>query len=227
MQTWLVHMRRPRRLWRDLGPVGMIAFQIFLAANVLAALIHPFFMTGLIYALIALPSSISKPGIDNVALIFTTSLLSGYGSTILLDVVGLKRRRLLRQIWVLALTPLHWLLLSLAAWRALFQLATAPQRWEKTEHGLAKTSRLASAQPASPWPDVPPPLTGRTAYAPLTARSASPASFPPLYGRSATPQDNFSYAVDTGRGVPRPVATRRYRPRTAAANTAMGASKLS
>jgi cellulose synthase/poly-beta-1,6-N-acetylglucosamine synthase-like glycosyltransferase len=227
MQTWLVHMRRPRRLWRDLGPAGMIAFQIFLAANVLAALIHPLFMTGLIYALIALPSSFSKPGIDNVALIFTTSLLSGYGSTILLDVVGLKRRRLLRQIWVLALTPLHWLLLSLAAWRALFQLATAPQRWEKTEHGLAKTSRLASAQPASPWPDVPPPLTGRTAYAPLTARSASPASFPPLYGRSATPQDNFSYAVDTGRGVPRPVATRRYRPRTAAANTAIGASKLS
>jgi hypothetical protein len=44
---------------------------------------------------------------------------------------------------VLLLMPLHWLLLSLAAWRALYQLIRDPYRWEKTEHGLAKTSRLA------------------------------------------------------------------------------------
>ena len=42
---------------------------------------------------------------------------------------------------MLVLTPLHWLLLSLAAWRALYQLAVAPYAWEKTEHGLAKSSR--------------------------------------------------------------------------------------
>jgi hypothetical protein len=45
----------------------------------------------------------------------------------------------------LLLTPLHWLLLSLAAWRALFQLIIAPYTWEKTEHGLAKSSRLAAS----------------------------------------------------------------------------------
>jgi hypothetical protein len=43
--------------------------------------------------------------------------------------------------WVLLLTPVHWLLLSLAAWRALHQLVVAPYAWEKTEHGLAKSSR--------------------------------------------------------------------------------------
>jgi hypothetical protein len=32
-------------------------------------------------------------------------------------------------------------LLSLAAWRAHIQLICDPQRWEKTEHGLARTSR--------------------------------------------------------------------------------------
>jgi hypothetical protein len=46
---------------------------------------------------------------------------------------------------VLLLMPLHWLLLSLAAWRALVQLVVAPYAWEKTEHGLAKSSRLAGA----------------------------------------------------------------------------------
>jgi len=37
--------------------------------------------------------------------------------------------------------------LSLAAWRALVQLIRDPYRWEKTEHGLAKSSRRT--QPAA------------------------------------------------------------------------------
>jgi hypothetical protein len=36
----------------------------------------------------------------------------------------------------------HKLLLSAAAWRALWQLIFAPHLWEKTEHGLARSSRL-------------------------------------------------------------------------------------
>ena len=62
----------------------------------------------------------------------------------ILACVGLARRGLLRSAWVLVLTPLHWLLLSLAAWRALIQLVVAPYRWEKTEHGPPQSSRLAS-----------------------------------------------------------------------------------
>ena len=53
MQTWLVHMRRPARLVRELNPAGAIAFQLFLACNVLAALIHPVFMAGLCWSLFA------------------------------------------------------------------------------------------------------------------------------------------------------------------------------
>jgi glycosyltransferase XagB len=150
MQTWLVHMRRPRRLLRELGPGGAIAFQILLAANVLAALIHPLFMTGLGYTLFALPTERANAVLDNAIPIFVAGLLSGYTSTILLDVIGLRRRGLLKQAWVLLLTPLHWFLLSLAAWRALFQLLYDPQRWEKTEHGLARTSRAAGLHPTAP-----------------------------------------------------------------------------
>jgi hypothetical protein len=46
-----------------------------------------------------------------------------------------------RTAWILLLTPLHWLLLSWAAWRALYQLLVSPYEWEKTEHGLARHSR--------------------------------------------------------------------------------------
>ena len=141
MQTWLVHMRRPVRLVRELGVGGAVTFQLFLACNVLAALVHPIFMAGLCYSLLAQ----TPLGVMDSAPVFAATLLCGYLSTIALDMIGLKRRRLLAHAWVLVLTPLYWFLLSLAAWRALFQLLYDPQRWEKTEHGLARTSRLVDA----------------------------------------------------------------------------------
>ena len=33
--------------------------------------------------------------------------------------------------------PIYWLLISAAAYRALWQFVTARFEWEKTEHGLA------------------------------------------------------------------------------------------
>jgi hypothetical protein len=35
------------------------------------------------------------------------------------------------------------MILSVAAWRAVYKLLRDPQGWEKTEHGLAKSSRRA------------------------------------------------------------------------------------
>jgi cellulose synthase/poly-beta-1,6-N-acetylglucosamine synthase-like glycosyltransferase len=146
MQTWLVHMRRPRRLLRELTPAGAFTFQLLLAGNVLAALVHPVFMAALCYALLAQPPLRAVDAMGNAAPMFAATLLCGYASTIVLDAIGLRRRGLLAHAWVLILTPLYWLLLSLAAWRALLQLWRDPQRWEKTEHGLAKTSRVSGTR---------------------------------------------------------------------------------
>jgi glycosyltransferase XagB len=146
MQTWRVHMRQPFRLVRELGFAGAVAFQLFLACNVLAALIHPVFMAGLCYALIAEPPFKALAAMGQDAPVFVAALAAGYASTIALDLVGLQRRGLMSYAWVLVLTPAHWLLLSLAAWRALFQLLYDPQRWEKTEHGLAKNSRIGGSK---------------------------------------------------------------------------------
>jgi len=145
MQTWLVHTRRPHRLVRELGLSGAIAVQLFLACNVLAALVHPLFAASLGYSLLA-GRPLAMVANFSPWPIFAAAFLSGYASTIPLDLIGLKRRRLLGHGWVLALTPFYWLLLSLAAWRALYQLVCDPQRWEKTEHGVAKTSRLSGGQ---------------------------------------------------------------------------------
>jgi len=146
MQTWLVHMRRPRRLKRDLGLRGFLAFQLVGGGNVLAALVHPLFMAWLIYAAASGVSMWQSSDAMTAALagVYGTNVLIGYFTSAYLGWIGLARRGLLSTAWALLLTPLHWLLLSLASWRALYQLIKAPYAWEKTEHGLAKSSRRAA-----------------------------------------------------------------------------------
>ena len=141
MQTWLVHIRSPLHLARELGLPGFAVFQLLVGGTVLAALIHVLFATRLVWMLAAMPLDDAMArallGFD------AATLLSGYLISAALGLIGLARRRLLSCAWVLLLMPVYWLLLSLAAWRALFQLLRDPYRWEKTEHGLARTSRLA------------------------------------------------------------------------------------
>jgi glycosyltransferase XagB len=181
MQTWLVHMRRPSRLVREVGASGAIAFQLFLACNVLASLIHPFFMAALCYVLLAQPPHIALAAMGMGAPVFAVTLLAGYASTAAPDLVGLQRRGLLRHAWVLLLTPVYWLLLSLAAWRALVQLVRDPQRWEKTEHGLGRHSRIAELKMRRKLRSVPGPATPMTVMAkPIMA---TPAPLLRKYGR--------------------------------------------
>ncbi len=58
-----------------------------------------------------------------------------------LTLLGMKRRRLLGLWPSLPLLPLYYLLMSVAAWAALYDLAVRPFHWRKTEHGLARTRR--------------------------------------------------------------------------------------
>ena len=140
MQTWVVHMRSPFRLAEELGLPGFAVFQLLAGGTVLAALIHVLFAARLIGTLALTP-------IENMTQVLVgfdvVILVVGYLISAVLGLIGLARRRLLGCAWVLLLIPVYWLLLSLAAWRALFQLLRDPYRWEKTEHGLARTSRRA------------------------------------------------------------------------------------
>lgn len=146
MQTWTVHMRQPRRLLRDLGPGGFLAFQLMVGGNVLSALVHPLFLAGLVYSMLSGGGRIihgeSLP-VAMLAALYGATALIGYAGSAFLGWLGLIRRGLPGAVWVLLLTPLHWLLLSLAAWRAVYQFIAAPYAWEKTEHGLARTSHSA------------------------------------------------------------------------------------
>ena len=69
------------------------------------------------------------------------------------DLLAVRRRgyhALLKQI---PLMPFYWLLISAAAYRALWQFMTARFEWEKTEHGLSRSmTRRANEEKAAADP---------------------------------------------------------------------------
>ena len=145
MQTWIVHMRAPFRLMRELGLSGFITLQLVVGGTVLAALVHPVFLAALALDLAtAAPRFGENHAEIMLSSLYWSTLIGGYTTSAALGLVGLARRRLMSTAWVLLLVPVHWLLLSLAAWQALWKLVRDPYRWDKTEHGLARTSRRAS-----------------------------------------------------------------------------------
>lgn len=143
MQTWGVHMRNPKKLWRDAGPRGFLTINLIVGGNVLTALAYP----TLIVELLALLWSGSVTGnwsgflADARTPLHLTTIAAGYLSAIAIGLLGLARRRQLRHGWILLLAPIYWGLLSIAAWRALWQLLRDPYYWEKTDHGLSRRSR--------------------------------------------------------------------------------------
>ena len=138
-QTWLVHMRTPAKLLRELGVAGFAIFHLVVGGNVLAALVYPAFV-----ALVSLRLITGEPVYDaGAGGLHMLALIGGLSANALATLIGLVRRRLLSNAWVIVLMPLHWMLLSVAAWRGVLQFLRDPYRWEKTEHGLARSSRLA------------------------------------------------------------------------------------
>jgi cellulose synthase/poly-beta-1,6-N-acetylglucosamine synthase-like glycosyltransferase len=150
MQTWSVHMREPRRLWRQAGPRGFLTLNIIVGGNVLTALAYPVLLIELaVYLLTNIAGSTSGLFFTgSLAPLHIATITAGFLSTVITGLMGLARRGNLRIGWVLALTPLYWGCLSIAACRALWQFWSDPYHWEKTEHGLTKSRQTTTTPPA-------------------------------------------------------------------------------
>jgi hypothetical protein len=139
LQTWAVHMREPRKLWHEAGARGWLTLNLMVGGNVLTALVHPLLLAGVVFHLGTLDgwSAFALPE-GRLAPLHAVAIAAGYGATAIVGLIGLARRGRLADGWVLLLTPIYWLWLSCAAWRAVAQLITDPYRWEKTDHGAAR-----------------------------------------------------------------------------------------
>lgn len=154
MQTWLVHMRNPFKLWRDLGPRGFMGFQVMVLATPMLPLLNPifWFMIVMWYGWRAQWIPQFFPGV--IYYLAGIEFLIGNFLFVFSNVAGvywviqeLERRQDTTFSYGLVrsalLTPIYWVLMSIAAVKAAWQLITKPFYWEKTTHGLAKHPHAA------------------------------------------------------------------------------------
>lgn len=136
MQTWLVHMREPVALWRELGPASFVVMQIMSLGMVASALVHPIFVVSVLHAFLALVLNGALDGYEIAFALFgLTNISFGYAVFIALGLVTLTAGEKARPLRLVALTPVHWLLLSVAAWLAVWEIYRRPHHWSKTPHG--------------------------------------------------------------------------------------------
>ncbi|WP_088188426.1 glycosyltransferase family 2 protein [Desulfosporosinus sp. FKA] len=152
MVTWLVHMRSPLRLWRTIGTRGMLGMQVVILATPLLPLINPilwslvclWYLThyhlipllfpGIIYYIAAIELILGN-------FLFVFSNLAGVYKVI----NDLQKKGESSLSFSLVkygiITPVYWVLMSIAAYKAAWQLISKPFYWEKTVHGLTDDTK--------------------------------------------------------------------------------------
>jgi len=138
MQTWLVHMRHPVELLRKLGWRGFLSFQFLIGGTPVVSLISPLLWFMFLYWLLTKTYALEPFFPPFVLYLALFNLSMGNFFAIYLSMLAVFKRRYFCLLPYALLTPLYWILHSVAAYKALYELFVKPFYWQKTEHGISK-----------------------------------------------------------------------------------------
>jgi cellulose synthase/poly-beta-1,6-N-acetylglucosamine synthase-like glycosyltransferase len=143
MQTWLIHMRHPIELWKSIGTKGFFAFHFFIGAPPLTKLLAPILwaITLLVWFTNTWDVGWLFPEPFGTMAMFNLAL--GNLFLIYFGVIAALKRRYYELVPAGVLLPVYWILHSIAAYKALWQLIVKPHYWEKTTHGTSAVTQQA------------------------------------------------------------------------------------
>lgn len=141
LQTSLVHFSDPLKLLRDLGLVRAGLVLILLPGQIAAAIAYPF---GFLYMALefcgVVPMFADRPFSGDIILaLHLVAFAAGWLGAFMAIIRTARRQpgRMAVTASDLALVPVYWFLLFIAALAAPIELIRRPFRWNKTSHGLA------------------------------------------------------------------------------------------
>ena len=115
IQTYLVHMRHPWQLWSQLGPAGFFSFQLVIGGTFFGFLLNPVLwaLTGVWFATNWTVIQQIFPG--PIYYMGAVSLYVGNFAFAYMNVAGCLRRRYYTLVKWALLSPIYWMLMSIAA----------------------------------------------------------------------------------------------------------------
>ena len=135
-QTYLVHMRLPWTLIRELGLGRWLSFQLMVGGTPLSLLINPVYwlltVIWFAYRLEPLAQLFPFPIIlGALVCLFVGNLVFIYAC-----MLAAYRRGYYDLVKFALIVPIYWFMMSIGAWKGFLQLIYKPSYWEKTKHGF-------------------------------------------------------------------------------------------
>ncbi len=160
MQTFFVHMRNPVKFYRQVGFRGLLGYLAMILGTPLLPLLNPIFWGLMVVWVVLHPPWVQTFFPGPIYYIAVIQLVLGNFIFIYMNMVGtyyvirdcaLKKDQPFSYGLIRSglMTPFYWVLMSVAAYKALFQLIAKPHYWEKTHHGLTDlhaTEQVSAAE---------------------------------------------------------------------------------
>jgi cellulose synthase/poly-beta-1,6-N-acetylglucosamine synthase-like glycosyltransferase len=146
LQTVLVHFRAPTRLHAQIGTGGLIALFLTTGGMLFSALAHPMLAIFILRSLWLFASGAWLAVGLAEQVLFAVDVANIIGSYCLFALLGRKpmdaaERRAIGNPW--PGVPLYWIMLSVAAWKAVREIASHPFLWRKTPHAPSSVAGLS------------------------------------------------------------------------------------
>jgi cellulose synthase/poly-beta-1,6-N-acetylglucosamine synthase-like glycosyltransferase len=136
MQTFFVHTRHPLTLYKEIGLKNCLLFGATIGGLIFTVLASPIFWVLTLSWVIAQPSFIGLLFPGPVYYPALASLFIGNFFFVFLGLMGAVEKGMDDLAPHTLLTPVYWLLMSVAGYRALYEFIFNTHHWHKTEHGL-------------------------------------------------------------------------------------------
>jgi glycosyltransferase XagB len=177
LQTYLVHMRHPIVLFKELGAVNFVVFQLVVGGTPFVLLLNPllWFLTVSYWS--TRSSFIQELYPWPVMYVGFTAAALGYFVFYYSLLIGIMKRQMYANSLLMFAAPIYWALMSVAAYKAVYDHLFAHDYWHKTEHDVEESS--AASRQADSLPRVV--RAGEPGFVQALARQRSVEADPPAH----------------------------------------------
>ncbi len=138
LQTWLVHIREPVKLYRTLGFRSFLRFNLVLAGTPIIAVLNLLFWLITVLWFLGQPAAVGAVFPWYIYFPALVCLILGNVATIYMNLITLREDDRSDLLFPALTVPVFWVMMSVAATKGVYQLIRNPSYWEKTFHGLAE-----------------------------------------------------------------------------------------